>query len=200
MKSYHISKKMKPNLLYFPLTSLFLFFFGIFHATTAHPSNIIHETCKKCAQNDPNLDYIFCVNSLQSIPRSHNASLHQLGIISINLNLSNVTHTRSYIKKLLKQKMKKNEKLDYDPYKRACLIDCFDLYSDAVSTLKQAIKDYKSTHYEDANFQVTSVMDASTTCEEGFKEKEGVVSPLTKRNNNAFQLSAISLSIINMVR
>ncbi|KAK3195267.1 hypothetical protein Dsin_026577 [Dipteronia sinensis] len=192
---------MKPNLLYFSLYFLLIFFFNIFHATTAHRSNLIQETCKKCAQNDPIVDYKFCVASLQSIPRSHNASLHQLGIISINLNLSNVTHTRSYIKKLVKQKMKKNkETLDYDPYVRACLVDCFDLYSDAVSTLKQAIKDYKSSHYEDANFQVSSVMDASTTCEDGFKEKQGVVSPLTKRNKDVFQLSAISLSIINMLR
>ncbi|KAI9181596.1 hypothetical protein LWI28_016530 [Acer negundo] len=185
---------MKPNLLYF----LFIFFFNIFHATTAH--NLIHETCKKCAQNDSNVDYEFCATALQSIPRSYNASLHQLGIISINLNRSNVTHTRSYIKKLLKRKMKKNKNLDYDPYIRACLVDCFDLYSDAVSTLKQAIKDYKSSRYEDANFQVSSVMDASTACEDGFKEKHGVVSPLTKKNNDEFQLSAISLSIINMVR
>ncbi|KAL5799082.1 hypothetical protein ACOSQ2_003902 [Xanthoceras sorbifolium] len=188
---------MKPNLFYFSLSLLLLFFFSsIFHATSsAH--NLVRETCKKCAENDPTLDYKFCVASLESIPRSHNTSLHQLGIISITLTRSNVTHTRSYIKKLLKQQKKKKK---YDPFIRVCLRDCLDLYSDAIPTLKQAVKDYKSKHYEDANILVSSVMDASTTCEDGFHEKKGVVSPLTKRNNDTFQLSAIALSIINMVR
>uniref|UniRef100_A0A803NHS7 Pectinesterase inhibitor domain-containing protein n=1 Tax=Cannabis sativa TaxID=3483 RepID=A0A803NHS7_CANSA len=80
--------------------------------------------------------------------------------------------------------------------------------SDAVSTIKLAVKDYKAKRYDDANIGLSSVIDASTTCEDGFKEndnsknksKNHVVSPLTKRNDNAFQLTAISLSIINMLR
>ncbi|KAJ0105993.1 hypothetical protein Patl1_18715 [Pistacia atlantica] len=73
----------------------------------------------------------------------------------------------------------------------SCLTDCYELYSDAISTLQQATKDYKSKHYEDANFEISSVMDASTTCEDGFKEQEGVAS--YNRNNNSFQLFAIAL-------
>lgn len=181
----------------FPLPIFFLFFLIIsttsFHGITAH--DLIRQTCKKCAQRDPNLSYNFCVTSLQSAPKSHCADdLRELGMISIKLLQRNLTNSRSYIKELLIKKKK------MDPFVRSCLHDCFDLYSDAIPTVQQALDDYKSKHYDDANIDVSSVMDASTTCEDGFSEKEGVVSPLTKRNNDTFQLSAVSLSIINMLR
>ncbi|EEF35893.1 Pectinesterase inhibitor, putative [Ricinus communis] len=175
---------MKPNLSY-----LFLLLLFTFHAIIA--TNLIQETCNKCAINDPNISYDFCLTSLRASPGSHCASLSELGMISINLTRHNVTDTRRYIKGLLKNKR-------LDPDARACLNDCLHLYSDAIPSLKQAVKDYKSKHYEDANIQVSSVIDASTTCADGFNEK-GVASPLKARNNDTFQLSAISLSIINML-
>ncbi|XVF33678.1 hypothetical protein REPUB_Repub17cG0188800 [Reevesia pubescens] len=175
---------------------LFFFFFLIFistcHGITANDS-LIHQTCKKCAQRDPILSYNFCVTSLQAAPKSQYADdLRELGIISIKLLRRNITNSRSYIKELLK-----NKKLD--PFVRSCLHDCFELYSDAIPATKKAIDNYKSKHYHDANIDVSAVMEFSTTCEDGFKEKEGVVSPLRKRNNHTFQLSAISLAIINML-
>ncbi|KAE8679842.1 putative acyl carrier protein [Hibiscus syriacus] len=178
---------------------LFLSFFLLISTSTSHSltstnSSLIRKTCKKCAESDPNLSYDFCVTSLQAAPNSHCANdLRQLGKISIKLLRRNLTNSRSYIKELLK-----NKKMD--PFVRSCLHDCFDLYSDAILTAKHAIEDYKDKRYDDSNIGVSSIMDAATTCEDGFKEKEGVVSPLTKRNNDIFQLSVISLSIINMIR
>ncbi|XVF22918.1 hypothetical protein REPUB_Repub12eG0212300 [Reevesia pubescens] len=176
---------------------LFLFFFLISTSTSSHcitaNDNLIRQTCKKCAQSDPNLSYNFCVTSLLTAPKSHCADdLRELGMISIKLLRRSITNSRSYMKELLK-----NKKMD--PFVRSCLHDCFDLYSDAIPTTKEAIDDYKAKRYDDANIDVSSVMDASTTCEDGFKEKEGTVSPLTKTNSDTFQLSAISLSIINML-
>ncbi|XP_031277620.1 putative invertase inhibitor [Pistacia vera] len=188
-KSYQYNNIMKLNFSSLSLLFFFCFFFSD-HLITAH--DLVHQTCKKCAQNDPNLNYNFCVTSLEAVPSSHCADLRQLGMISINLTRRNVTNTRSYINELLKNKKS-------DPFMSSCLTDCYELYSDAISTLQQAIKDYKSKQYEDANFEISSVMDASTTCEDGFKEQKGLVSPLTKRNNNSFQLSVIALSIINML-
>ncbi|XP_031281952.1 putative invertase inhibitor [Pistacia vera] len=166
-----------------PLSLLFFFFFSD-HLITAH--DLVHQTCKKCTQNDLNLNYSFCVTSLEAVPSSHCANLRQLGMVSINLTRRNVANTRSYINDLLK-----NKKLD--PFMSSCLTDCYEIYSDVISILQQAIKDYKSKHYEDTNFEISSVMDASTTCEDGFKEQEGVAS--YNRNNNSFQLSAIALSM-----
>ncbi|KAF3954422.1 hypothetical protein ACB098_11G135100 [Castanea mollissima] len=170
---------------------LLLLFISTFHAINAN--KLIHETCKKCSQTDPNLSYNFCVDSLQADPKSQSVDdLRELGKISIKLIKQNVTNTRNHIKKLLENK-------NSDSFIKSCLSDCFDLYSDAVPTLSQALKDYKAKRYDDANIEVSSVLDASTTCEDGFEEEKGVVSPLTKRNNNTFQLSAIALSIVNML-
>ncbi|OWM75098.1 putative invertase inhibitor [Punica granatum] len=153
---------------------------------------LVPETCSKAAQKDPNLSYGFCVSALQSAPNSLCAdTLQKLGLISIKLIWGNVTSTRCYIKYLLK-----NKKIN--PYVWSCLDDCLELYSDAVPTLKQAVQDYQAKRYDDANVEVSSLIDAATTCEDGFEEKE-LVSPLKKRNDNAFKLSALALSIINML-
>nr|POF04333.1 putative invertase inhibitor [Quercus suber] len=54
--------------------------------------------------------------------------------------------------------------------------------------------------FDTADIEVSSAMDASGTCEDGFKEMKvkRIVSPLTKDNNIFFQLSAISLAFINI--
>ncbi|KAK6918142.1 Pectinesterase inhibitor domain [Dillenia turbinata] len=103
-----------------------------------------------------------------------------------------MTNTRCHTRHLLENKR-------LDPYIKQCLEDCLELYSDALPYVRQAIKEYRAKNYVDANIHISAAMDASTTCENGFKEKKGVVSPLTKRNKNTFQLSAIALSIMNMV-
>ncbi|KAM7275177.1 hypothetical protein ACFE04_017043 [Oxalis oulophora] len=166
------------------------------HAVDSCNKKLINETCQKCSQNDPNLSYTFCLNSLLAAPVKHcTSNLRDLGMISIKLIKSNVTDTKSFIKKTLD----KNSKT-LDPFVKSCLGDCLELYSDAITNLNDTMNDYKAKRYDDANILVSSVLDAATTCEDGFKEKDGLVSPLTKRNNDTFQLSVISLSIINMLR
>ncbi|KAL4036209.1 hypothetical protein IC575_004936 [Cucumis melo] len=129
--------------------------------------------------------------TLESDRRSRSANLHKLGLISIDLLRHNVTSTRREIKKLLR-----NKKME--EFIKGCLKDCVELYSDAVPTLKEAKREYKNRNYKDSNIKVSSIMEAPTTCENGFKEKEGIVSPLTNNNSNVFQLAALTLSIINM--
>ena len=78
------------------------------------------------------------------------------------------------------------------------LEDCLDMYIDGVDSLTEAIREYRDGNYYHVNVLVSAVMTYSTTCEDGFKEMKGLVSPLTKQNDDAFQLGAISLSIMNM--
>lgn len=94
--------------------------------------------------------------------------------------------------------MLRNKKLD--PYVRQCLDDCFELFSDAIPSIKQAMRHYNAKRFDDANVVISSIMDDSTTCEDGFKERRGVVSPLSKRNADAFQLSAVALSVMRMLQ
>ncbi|KAL8542589.1 hypothetical protein ACS0TY_003463 [Phlomoides rotata] len=155
--------------------------------------DFINSTCSIIAHDDPNVDHALCTTSLQAAPASGCATLRGLGIISIRLVRYNVTDTRCYIKQLIKNGR-------WDSYMKQCLSDCFELFSDALPSIKQATRYYSMKKFDDANIQITSVMTAATTCEDGFNEKRGVVSPLTKRNNDTFQLSAIVLSIMHMIQ
>ncbi|CAN4126009.1 unnamed protein product [Withania somnifera] len=185
-------QKMKPLFSFFLPLSLFLsLFFLTFHGSTGQ--NLIENSCRSCSKDDPNIKYGFCTSSLQAAPASQCASLGGLGMISIRLIRYNVTDTRCHVKILLKDK-------NLDPYVKSCLRDCLELYSDAIPSIKLAMKSYNLRKYYDANIQISSVMDAATTCEDGFKEKDGVVSPLTKRNEITFQLSAIALSLMNLIK
>ncbi|CAJ1948858.1 unnamed protein product [Sphenostylis stenocarpa] len=156
---------------------------------------LTQQTCKNCSKTDPNISYKFCVESFKSNRRSQHAkSLQELGLISIQITRHNVTDTKARINDLLE----KNKSLD--PFIKECLDDCLEVYSDTIPTFREAIRDYRAKRYANCNVKLSSVIDASTTCEDGFKQKNNdAVSPLTKRNKDTFQLSAISLSIVNML-
>lgn len=124
-------------------------------------------------------------------PRSQNATLQELVIISLGLTISNAKNISSHIEQLLSLK-------SFDKHTKIGLQDCLELYSDAHSTLLEAMENVKLKDYEGANVEISSAMDASTTCEDGLKEKKGEVSPLTKENSIFFQFTVISLAFINM--
>ncbi|XP_019168299.1 PREDICTED: putative invertase inhibitor [Ipomoea nil] len=157
--------------------------------------NLINKTCKIAAKGDTNIKYDFCVTSLQAAPASQCAALRGLGMINIRLIRYNVTDTRCRIKQLLREK-----KAAQDPYVKGCLGDCLELYSDAIPNIKQVMRDYNAKKFFEANIKVSAIMDAATTCEDAFKEKKGVGSPLTKRNDDVVSLSAMLLSLMDMIQ
>ncbi|XP_023514873.1 putative invertase inhibitor [Cucurbita pepo subsp. pepo] len=161
-------------------------------STTIVVANFVEKTCKKCEKNNPNVDYEFCVSSFRSHPGSDSADLRKLGAISLHLIGNNVSNSAEYVEGLLHKK-------EVDPYKRARLNDCLEVYCEAVVSVEEGKKAYKEGRYDDVNIKVSSVMDAGRVCEDGFREKEGLSSPLTRWNNDTFKLTAIALSIINML-
>ncbi|XP_051147880.1 putative invertase inhibitor [Andrographis paniculata] len=156
---------------------------------------LIESSCKTFAQSDPNIDYGFCTSSMKGATAGGRATLPALGAISLRLVQDNLTDTRRHVREIL------NNSSMLSPYSRRCLHDCLELFSDAVSGVEDAARDYDAKRFDDANVKMSAVMDAPTTCEDGFKEgPAAVASPLSKRNRDAFELSAIALSIINVVR
>ncbi|RZC69294.1 hypothetical protein C5167_032385 [Papaver somniferum] len=144
--------------------------------------DIVKETCEICAQKSPLLNYEFCVTSLEAVPESKTAAgFHGLGIISLELAQTNGA---------LNYK-------DLDAYAFLGLNDCLDLYTDAISTLAKSIEAIRSYNYVNLNIWVSAAMEASTACEDGFREK-GRVSPLKKQNSNFFQLCDIALVITKL--
>ncbi|KAK9144834.1 hypothetical protein Sjap_004737 [Stephania japonica] len=180
---------MRPlSCLFFSSFTFALYFHGAYGAT----DNFINGTCTQIASNDPNVNFTFCIATLQVAMKNNSVGgLEGLGLATMNLMKTNVSGIIFQIKNLLNQQ-------GLEPYHRNCLMDCHELYSDSVDALNVASQSFASKRYFDANIQVSAVMDASTTCEDGFSEKEGEVSPLTSMNNVMFQLCAIALSITNM--
>ncbi|XP_038680458.1 pectinesterase inhibitor 12-like [Tripterygium wilfordii] len=165
-------------------------------------NNLVQNSCKEASNGDPNLSYEFCFACLESNPKSENASnLEELVVVSLELAISNATNICCKISNLLKEEK-------YSNYTESALQDCLELYLDAKSTLVDARNDFNSStinDYQKASVEVSSAMDASTTCEDGFddEEKQGnsthEVSPLEKENKVFFELTVIPLAFINML-
>ncbi|XP_022155778.1 putative invertase inhibitor [Momordica charantia] len=172
---------------------LSILFFSNLPISESKYTSLIYKTCKNISKEDPNISFNFCSTSLQSRSGRGADNLRSLGLFSIVLLRRNVTNTRHRVEWLLGYKR-------FDPFVKACLDDCLELYSDAIPTVKRAARDYVAKRYDDANSGISAAMDAATTCEDGFKEKKGVVSPLTKRNGDAFELGAIVLAIMSLLQ
>ena len=175
----------------FPSVYTFLAFFFLL-LVSVRP-NVIQDSCDKAAKADPNINFDFCVASLEQNPKSKTAtSTEELVPISIEIATSNATSIRSIISKLLENK-------DLEKFTRSCLEDCSKLYTEAGSDLQSGGQAFESKDYGTAHADISAALGAPESCEHGFKEKNGLVTPLTKENNNFFQLTAIPLAFIIMV-
>jgi pectinesterase inhibitor-like protein len=157
---------------------------------TRTPHDLIDQTCEKCANQSVILSYSLCSTALPVVPVSHSTNLEGLALIAMELALENVTNTLATIEKLLG-----GESLDN--YVIGCLTDCLELYSDAVWRIVDSVDVFLSGNYEVSRIWMSSVMEAASTCQQGFEEK-GEVSPLTEENYNLFQLCGIALCIIHL--
>ena len=153
----------------FPFSSLYIMFLFVdllislqqYSSISIGSPDLIHQSCKKVAKSDPNLSYNFCVTTLEANPKSENAtSIEELALVSIELTISNATKVRSNISHLLKQ-----NKFTMNPNAENCLKDCLRFYSDAISSLRYAKCDFRSKNFARANLEISSAMDAPSTCE-----------------------------------
>ncbi|XP_045832633.1 pectinesterase inhibitor 12-like [Trifolium pratense] len=168
----------------------FLFLVTISHGTICSSHDLIDQTCEKCANQSVILSYSLCSTALPVVPVSHSTNLEGLAIIAMELALENVTNTLATVEKLLGDE-------SLDKYVMGCLTDCLELYSDAVWRIVDSVDVFLSGNYEVSRIWMSSVMEAASTCQQGFEEK-GEVSPLTEENYNLFQLCGIALCIIHL--
>ncbi|GMI63937.1 hypothetical protein like AT5G46930 [Hibiscus trionum] len=157
-------------------------------------SDVLSDSCRKAAKGNPIIKFDFCVSFLKENPKAKSATgVADLVEVVIETAISNAKSIGSIISKILS-----NNSLGQ--YVRSCLEDCSELYTDAGSDLSRGEQAFEGKDYGMANTVVSAAMEAAVTCEDQFKEKKGVVSPLTKENKVFFQLTAISLAFINMVQ
>ncbi|KAK4728376.1 hypothetical protein R3W88_021364 [Solanum pinnatisectum] len=152
----------------------------------------INSTCKECSDKSADINYNFCVTSLQAIPTTHVTNLQGVGIVAMELALENATNTISTFEKMLSSK-------EFDPFAMNCLRDCLELYADAITMLVDAFVAFLAEHFDIATVLMRTVMDVTSMCDEEFTEKKGELTLLAKENYNLFQLSDISSCIIKQV-
>ncbi|XP_058109035.1 putative invertase inhibitor [Magnolia sinica] len=162
--------------------------FAGLHATT-NGQDLISTTCKQTLYFD------VCMSSLRSNPLSQTADLEGLAAISINLTMAYATEMITHVTDL-KGHVKT---LDHDTFMAGCLNDCLDEYADAVENLRQSAEALGQRSYGAVNDLVSGAMTDSDTCEEGFTEVPGNVSPLTEKNEYFFKLCSISLAITKLL-
>lgn len=153
---------------------------------------IIYTTCKQCAEKSSIFNYTFCVTSLQSVPLSHATNLQGLALVAMELALENATSTIMTIEKMLSSKA-------FDPFAMNCLTDCLQLYGDSISLLVSSITSFLLEQFDAANMLMTAVMEEVDTCDEGFTEKKGEVTPLVKENYYILEIRSIALCITKLL-
>ncbi|KAI3832340.1 hypothetical protein MKX03_034657 [Papaver bracteatum] len=178
-------------------------FFIVFLVLSFHSVNgdLISDVCKNASKNTRpvfvfKVEYDFCVATLSANPKSKDADLRGLGVISMQTCLQNATSVHSYIGQLLKDRKTQ-------PIAKSSIRGCLYEYKDAIRSVQKATASFKTKDYGSANIQISAAMQDSIFCEYEFEEVLlglALPSPLTKQNGDFFQLTGISLAITNMVK
>ncbi|KAA8536812.1 hypothetical protein F0562_029290 [Nyssa sinensis] len=154
--------------------------------SVTNDNDLINKACDHALYKE------FCKASLLSAPGSKQANLSGLDIIELKLALSNASNINQFINGLLKN-------TSNDPFVRQCLEDCSENYQDAIDQLNNSLAALGSERYNDVNTWVSAAMTDADSCEDGFKEKPGHVSPLTSRNTMFSHLCSNVLAITNVL-
>ncbi|KAF9621100.1 hypothetical protein IFM89_016534 [Coptis chinensis] len=155
-----------------------------FHGVNGGP---LEDNCKTLASIG--LPYNSCVTNLQADPRSKNADLYELGLISLNLTRANAAYIKARAQKLLNDQGR-----GADIRIKRVLQACVHIYFLAIEDTNDGIKSFVSKGYSGTRNSMSGVADSGGTCEDGFIQFN-FTSPLTKENNNFLQMADIPLTI-----
>ncbi|MQM06163.1 hypothetical protein Taro_038988 [Colocasia esculenta] len=159
-----------------------LFLLPLLLATMASAS--IQEVCTKAAAGG-NVNRDTCIKILGSAPGASTADDRGLAVIAGNLGAAHAQATLPTINNLLRSAGSAT---------KGPLQDCQELYGDAVDNLKSAADSAGRDRFDDANIHFSAGIDAATTCEDGFSERN-VASPLAAADSKLLLLSIVGVAI-----
>lgn len=142
--------------------------------------NLIQSTCKKT----PN--FVLCVSSLKSDPRSSKADVPGLGLIMVNVIKAKATKTLNHIRVLLKR--------GSGTVGKRALISCAANY-DAIlkADVVEAIEALTKGDYKFAEEGANDAGNEANTCEQEFTAG---TSPLTALNKDMHDVSVVTAAIV----
>nr|UPU96046.1 daylily invertase inhibitor [Hemerocallis fulva] len=133
------------------------------------------------------ITYDSCVSSLQPDPSSKTASYHQLAVISLNLTITNATAVQSKFETITGK--------ERDNKTKSLLYNCLDLYTDNVPSLRLAANEAVSKNYTGAAEVVFKFSSMPGACDDKFRDKKGVDSPLMRENLDLMNLALVAHAI-----
>ncbi|XP_031114318.1 putative invertase inhibitor [Ipomoea triloba] len=187
------------------LLSFSIFPLFIIHGTQEDKKHytLIQKTCEFGSHNfTTDIHYDFCTSALESRPARECQTLRGVGMASIRLVIANVTDTRRHIQAVVHSGKVR-------PWVKRCIDECSDLYDSALIGVEEAMTNYKSQDYTQAQYGIDQVIDMAGLCEDLFAVGSqdtpaggcgGGVSPFSARNNNAMELSAMVLAVMRLLQ
>ncbi|KAJ9185953.1 hypothetical protein P3X46_005521 [Hevea brasiliensis] len=165
--------------------SILFFFLLVLAIPTHQTSDLVTKTCDQTLYKD------LCNSALASAPESEVTDVQSLAKFALKMTSLNAVEIHKRISLLFNTSS--------DEFIKQCLTDCSEIYTDATDQLEDSMValDFKS--YNDVNTWVTAAMTDAQSCEDGFNEKSGIVSPLSDINKKFTQLCSISLAITNLL-
>ncbi|KAK6123011.1 hypothetical protein DH2020_043258 [Rehmannia glutinosa] len=148
-------------------------------------ATLLEDVCRQTQ------DQAFCLKVLGSDPRTKNADLVNLGLITIDLGSYSATGTKIKIHSLLLSVK--------DPELKIRLDMCDDHYAVAISSLRDAVGHLKSVEYIDLNLDGGQAYAEASECEDEFKKPPAYKSPLTDENYHLERFGEIITIIANML-
>ncbi|KAK6148469.1 hypothetical protein DH2020_019381 [Rehmannia glutinosa] len=147
-------------------------------------ATLLKEVCRQTQ------DEAFCMNILGSDPRTPDAGLFELGLITIDLGAYSATGTKVMIHSLLLS--------EKDPELKIRLTVCDENYEDAIYSLREAEGHLKRAEFTALNLEGGSAYVDAYDCEDAFNEPPAYRSPITDENYHLERFSEIITIIANM--
>ncbi|KAF8651737.1 hypothetical protein HU200_063252 [Digitaria exilis] len=158
-------------------------------ACSTSNASVLQDECKSFAAGHPDIGYAYCIKFFKADKGSAGADKRGLAAIAVKITAAAAKSAAKDIASL-----RASEK---DKRRLECLRACAEVYSSAVSEAAVAARGIASgsgSGAEDAATALSAVVDAPTTCEQGFQELH-VLSPLAAVDAEFGKAASVALSV-----